>query len=121
MAPAHRIRAVALTVSGLVSLGAGWLYMRFIGSDGTNFLDVFRTALFVMTGFWLVWGGTAGVLGALTRMPRQRLDQTPPEAMTAILMPIYNEDAASSFSRVAAMNRSLVALGIAQKLHFAIL
>ncbi|WP_423069166.1 glucans biosynthesis glucosyltransferase MdoH [Devosia sp. CN2-171] len=121
MAPAHRIRVVALTVSGLISLGAGWLYMRFIGSDGTNFLDVLRTALFVMTGFWLVWGGTAGVLGALTRMPRQELDETPPEAMTAILMPIYNEDAAASFSRVAAMNRSLVALGIAEKFHFAIL
>jgi membrane glycosyltransferase len=74
-----------------------------------------------MTGFWLVWGGTAGVLGALTRMPRQELDETPPEAMTAILMPIYNEDAAASFSRVAAMNRSLVALGIAEKFHFAIL
>ncbi len=121
MTRAHAIRAAALAVSGLVSLGAGWLYMRFIGSDGTNILDVFRTALFVLTGFWLVWGGTAGVLGALAPEPRPRPEPTPPRALTAILMPIYNEDAAASFSRVAAMNRSLVALGIADRFHFAIL
>ena len=72
MARAHTIRAVALTVSGLISLGAGWLYMRFIGSDGTSLLDVLRTALFVLTGFWLVWGGTAGVLGALSPRPLAR-------------------------------------------------
>lgn len=121
VASAHFLRVVALAISAAFSLGAGWLYMRFIGSDGTNLLDVFRTALFVMTGFWLVWGGAAGVMGALSPPARRVIDETPPRAMTAILMPIYNEDAAASFSRVAAMNRSLVALGIADRFHFAIL
>ncbi|MDC9823374.1 glucans biosynthesis glucosyltransferase MdoH [Devosia sp. ZB163] len=121
MARAQRIRVAALCASGLISLGAGWLYMRFIGSDGTNLLDWFRTSLFTLTSFWLVWGGVAGVLGVLAPPKRRLVSAGKPEGMTAILMPIYNEDAAASFSRVAAMNRSLVSLGIADRFHFAIL
>jgi membrane glycosyltransferase len=121
MQRAYRIRLIALAASGLLSLGAGWLYARFIGNDGTNALDMFRVTLFVLTGFWLVWGGIAGVMGALAKArPRPRLAGAP-KGRTAVLMPIYNEDAAASFSRVAAMNRSLVALGMAEQFHFVIL
>jgi membrane glycosyltransferase len=121
MPRAYRIRATALGISGLLSLGAGWLFVQFIGGDGTSLLDVLRTTLFVLTGFWLAWGGVAGVMGVLAP-PRQIVAPAgPPVGMTVILMPIYNEDAAASFSRVAAMNRSLVELGIAEKFHFAIL
>jgi membrane glycosyltransferase len=121
MERAHRLRLIALTASGLLSLGAGWLYARFIGNDGTNALDMFRVALFVLTGFWLVWGGFAGVMGALApARPRPHLSGTP-TGRTAVLMPIYNEDAAASFARVAAMNRSLVALKVAEQFHFFIL
>ncbi len=111
MARAHRIRVAALVASVALSLGAGWLYTRFIGNDGTSPLDLLRTTLFVLTGFWLVWGGVAGVMGATAPSRRKPRLAGPPKGKTAVLMPIYNEDAAASFSRVAAMNRSLVALG----------
>ncbi len=121
MARAHVTRTLALGAAALLSLAGGWLYMRFIGNDGTSLLDVLRTALFTLVGFWLVWGGVAGVLGILA--PPKRVQRRPgrPHGMTAILMPVYNEDAAASFSRVAAMNRSIVALGLADRFHFAIL
>lgn len=121
MAKAHLTRALALGAAALLSLGGGWLYMRFIGNDGTSPLDVLRTTLFTLVGFWLVWGGVAGVLGILA--PPRRVQQSAgrPRGMTAILMPVYNEDAAASFSRVAAMNRSIVSLGLADRFHFAIL
>ncbi|MDB5542495.1 MAG: glucan biosynthesis glucosyltransferase [Devosia sp.] len=114
-------RSVALGAAALLSFGGGWLYLSFIGADGVSALDLLRTALFALSGFWLVWGGVAGVLGVL--VPPKRTIPAPgrPEGMTAILMPIYNEDAAASFSRIAAMNRSLVGLGIAERFHFAIL
>lgn len=121
MARAHLTRMLALGAAALLSLGGGWLYMRFIGSDGTNALDVLRTALFTLVGFWLVWGGVAGVLGILAAPRRVRAVAARTDGMTAILMPVYNEDAAASFSRVAAMNRSLVELGIADRFHFAVL
>ena len=44
-----------------------------------------------------------------------------PRGRTAILVPIYNEDPVSTFSRVAAMNRSLIGLGVAERFDFAIL
>lgn len=121
MAKAHVIRSLALGASALLSLGGGWLYMRFIGNDGTSALDVLRTALFTLVGFWLVWGGVAGVLGILAPPKRVPVAVARPKGMTAILMPVYNEDAAASFSRVAAMNRSLVGLGVADRFHFAVL
>jgi membrane glycosyltransferase len=118
---AHLTRALALGAAALLSLGGGWLYMRFIGNDGTSPLDVLRTALFTLVGFWLVWGGVAGVLGILAPPKRIARSAGRPLGMTAILMPVYNEDAAASFSRVAAMNRSIVNLGLADRFHFAIL
>jgi len=121
MAKAHVTRALALGAAALLSLGGGWLYMRFIGNDGTSPLDVLRTTLFTLVGFWLVWGGVAGVLGILAPPKRARQSTGRPLGMTAILMPVYNEDAAASFSRVAAMNRSIVSLGLADRFHFAIL
>ena len=121
MARAHVTRALALGAAALLSLGGGWLYMRFIGNDGTSLLDVLRTTLFTLVGFWLMWGGVAGVLGILAPPRRVMRSAGQPRGMTAILMPVYNEDAAASFSRVAAMNRSIVSLGLADRFHFAIL
>lgn len=98
------------------------MYFRFITEDGAGLLDWLRVILFVLTGFWLVWGGVTGLLGTLSAEPKRR-PQTAglPRGMTAILVPIYNEDPAETFARVAAMNRSLIAAGVAERFHFAIL
>jgi membrane glycosyltransferase len=116
------IRAIALLIAALASVVGAWTYYRYIGSDAPVWLDSARAVLFALTGFWLVWGGTTGVLGAST--PARKAETVPVTAakgLTAILVPIYNEDPASTFSRIAAMNRSLIAEGIAERFHFAIL
>ncbi len=116
------IRTTALLIAALASVGGAWLYYRLIGADAPVWLDTGRAVLFLITGFWLVWGGTTGMLGALWRSkPPYSAPIAAPEGLTAILVPIYNEDPASTFSRVAAMNRSLIELGIAERFHFAIL
>ena len=116
------IRAAALTTAGLASLGGAALYLRFISEDGTSVIDWLRVSLFALTAFWLLWGGVTGLLGTLSPTPRPRaIDGPPPAGLTAILVPIYNEDPAETFSRVAAMNRSLIAAGVAERFHFAIL
>jgi membrane glycosyltransferase len=122
MRRAYTIRTVALAASALLSVGGAWVFASFIAADGTSALDWFRVALFGITSFWLVWGGLAGLMGVFVR-PKQA-QQGPmarPRGLTAILVPIYNEDPATTFSRVAAMNRSLAALGLADRFHFAIL
>jgi membrane glycosyltransferase len=116
------IRTTALLLAALASAGGAWLYYRYISADAPVWLDSARAVLFLVTSFWLVWGGTTGVLGALTP-GRKTENMTPgvPAGLTAILVPVYNEEPASTFSRVAAMNRSLIELGIAERFHFAIL
>lgn len=116
------LRAFALAIAGLASLGGGWLYLHFIGEDGSGLLDWLRAALFTLTSFWLVWGGTTGIIGTLSRTPAPPLPLTePPGGRVAILVPIYNEDPVETFSRIAAMNRSLIAAGVAERFDFAIL
>jgi len=116
------IRTIALLIAALASAGGAWLYYRYIGSDAPVWLDSARAILFLVTSFWLVWGGTTGVLGAVAPGRAGATGPvTPPEGLTAILVPIYNEDPASTFSRIAAMNRSLISEGIAERFHFVVL
>jgi membrane glycosyltransferase len=122
MSRAIFIRSTTLLIAALASVGGAWVYYRFIGADAPVWLDGARAVLFCVTAFWLVWGGATGILGTLrpTRAPTGR-PMTRPQGTTAVLVPIYNEDPAETFSRVAAMNRSLIALGIADRFHFAVL
>lgn len=115
-------RIATLLTALTLSLSGSYLYLRFTGEGGITVLDLVRCVLVAITAFWLVWGSAAAVLGVFTpaRKPRITPDQAP-RGMTAILVPIYNEDPAATFSRVAAMNRSLIAEGVADRFHFAIL
>jgi membrane glycosyltransferase len=115
-------RIAALTTAAVLTLLGGYLFLLLTGVGGLTTLDMLRGVLVVATGFWLIWGSAAAVLGVLT--PRRL---TPfnarqlPEGMTAILVPIYNEDPVATFARIAAMNRSLIGLGLAERFHFVIL
>ena len=111
---------VLLLAFGL-SLSGAWLFLRFTGEGGLTALDVLRCALVAITGFWLVWGSAAAVLGVFTPNRRHEPASQPLRSKTAVLVPIYNEDPLATFSRVAAMNRSLVRLGVAENFHFAVL
>ena len=116
------IRIIALSVAATLSALGGYLFLRFTGEGGLTALDILRATLVVISGFWLVWGGSAAVMGVFTPVGKsRRTADGPPSGMTAILVPIYNEDPAATFARIAAMNRSLVGLGIAHRFHIAVL
>lgn len=116
------IRALALATAIALAFTAGSIFIGFSEIGGLNALDVLRAVLIVISGFWLVWGSAAGLMGLLVRRRKAAFDPTTqPSGMTAILVPIYNEDPVMTFSRIAAMNRSLKNLGIADKFHIAIL
>ena len=109
-------------VAALLSAGAGYLFLRFAGEGGVTALDLVRTVLVIISSFWLVWGSSAAILGFLASS-RKRIDEglIAPAGMTAILVPIYNEDPVATFARIAAMNRGLVQLGVAERFHIAVL
>lgn len=115
------LRCTALLAAACLSLAGAWLFLLFTGLGGLNLLDLVRVGLVAISGFWLVWGSMAAVLGVLAPHRSQPALNKPLSSRTAILVPIYNEDPVATFSRVAAMNRSLVRLGVADNFHFAIL
>ncbi|MBJ3786487.1 glucans biosynthesis glucosyltransferase MdoH [Devosia sediminis] len=115
------LRCVALGAAASLSLAGAWLFLRFTGEGGLNLLDLLRFALVAISGFWLVWGSTAAVLGVFARRRSRPRAHGPLKSRTAILVPVYNEDPVATFSRIAAMNRSLVRLGVAEHFHFAVL
>ena len=121
MGRAGWLRLLTLGFAAAVSLTAGIAFLDLIGGNRPVLLDFIRTILLVLTGFWLVWGGTIGLLGALSPRPKHKRDFSRPEGKTAILVPIYNEDPLETFARIAAMNRQIVAEGFAANFDFVIL
>lgn len=121
MRRAYFFRTLSLGVAAVLSVVGAWIFATFIAADGTSVLDWLRVTLFALTGFWLVFGGFTGLLGVFTPAPKPRLDLEKPRGLTAILIPVYNEDPATTFSRIAAMNRSLMLLGVADRFHFVVL
>ena len=116
------IRSLTLLVAVALSAAGGYLFLRFTGEGGLTTLDIVRAVLVTFTSFWLVWGAAAAVLGVFTPARLPAFDpKAKPKGLTAILVPIYNEDPVATFSRIAAMNRSLVALDIADRFHIAVL
>ncbi|MBD8064160.1 glucans biosynthesis glucosyltransferase MdoH [Devosia sp. PTR5] len=115
------LRIVLLTLAGAASLAAGLVFLDLIGGNRPSGLDIVRALLLTLTGFWLVWGGLAGLIGAFIPGGRFRRTLQRPQGKTVVLIPVYNENPIETFSRIAAMNRQVVDKGLADLFHFAIL
>jgi len=116
-------RAAAIIFSLIVSFAATDLFIRYANTDGMSAIDTFRCALIAITTLWLAWGAALSLLGlfyvpdSFKTLPAGQSTR----GRTAILVPIYNEDPVATFSRVAAMDEGLAAMGLEQGFHFAIL
>lgn len=123
-APSGRVlgaRAFALLMSIGLGAVAGALFLQFGAADGYQVVDGVRAALVFITTFWLAWGAMQSVAGLISaRRPAPSLT-TPITTRTAILMPIYNEDPAEVFARVAAMDDAITRLGLTDHFDFALL
>jgi membrane glycosyltransferase len=116
-------RGAAIAFGVIVAVAATDLFIRYADTDGMSLVDDLRCALIALTTLWLAWGAALSLMGLLY-VPEQisRLsDAQPIRGRTAVLVPIYNEDPASTFSRVAAMDRGLAALGASDLFDFALL
>ena len=117
----YGIRAFALLSSIGLGAGAAALFLQFGAADGYQQVDGVRGALVFITTFWLAWGAMQSVVGLLFAAPAPSLRTDPITTRTAILMPVYNEDPAIVFARVAAMDEAIAKLDLTEHFDFAIL
>lgn len=106
------VRSLAIAASLALALVASGLLLEASLQDGMGWLDWFRAVLILITTAWLAWGASlafAGLAPAAVR-PRARIEGAQPS--TVLLMPICNEDPVATFSRLAAIDRSLAAEGL---------
>ena len=98
--------ALALTI-----LGADQM-LRAMDTESLNTLQIALRALFVITFGWIALAACAALAGLLFAPRAPKTDASRPlTTRTAILMPVYNEDAAASAGALAAMARGLADLG----------
>lgn len=118
----YALRGLALALSLLAGLGAFVLFLQFGDADGLDALDILRALLILISTLWLAWGAVQALIGLTSFARPPAYDPVAPiRGRTAILMPVYNEDPLATFSRVAAMDASLAAVGDPAQIHFAIL
>ncbi|WP_102223746.1 glucans biosynthesis glucosyltransferase MdoH [Acidimangrovimonas sediminis] len=116
-------RTVALAFSAVMGVGACGLILQASETDGIDMLDLLRAFLILITTSWLAWGAAQALLGLVSRpaAPPPEGPRPAQPSRTVVMVPICNEDPVATFSRVAAMDASIIAAGLEEQVHFAIL
>jgi len=115
-------RSVALTASILAAFAAFALFLKVGASDGIDKIDILRSVFMLIATFWLAWGAMQALLGLTTQARAPKIDRTRPlTSRIAVLVPVFEEDPITTFSRIAAMDMSLAATGHGDNFDFAIL
>jgi len=109
----QRRLGVALVTFGISFLGL-WLMIDIVGARGWTPLEVLEIGLFGVLFTNLAFGFTQAFLGFLVLAEGHEplkitntLDETTPLASTAVVMPVYNEDAETVFGNVRALYESI--------------
>ena len=118
------LRTTFCVSAALLSLVAAFLFFTVITANGTTSFHIVQTALLLICCSWLAWGfmtATFGMASAMVTPSGKIRDRYEPRSMTAILVPVYNEDAPSVLARVAAMAEGLRKAERLNAFHFYIL
>ncbi|HIU16919.1 MAG TPA: glucans biosynthesis glucosyltransferase MdoH [Candidatus Avidesulfovibrio excrementigallinarum] len=118
---AHSRRKILMLLTVLPSVGAAYLMYSMMPHTASNAIEIGLCVLFAILFGWIslgFWSAVAGVIllvrgvdrfSPLRDLPDDlRID---PAAKTALLFPVYNEDAKNVMAGVRAIWRSLVATG----------
>lgn len=127
----RRARAVALTFSAALGLGACALILLASDTDGLDAVDLLRALLILVTTLWLAWGAAQALLGLTAPRPHLCPHRRPhlrpadpgwrPRTRSVLLVPVCNEDPVATFARIAAMDASLAAEGLSAHVDVAVL
>ena len=110
-------RGAALAMSALAAVTATALLADAALQDGADVWDVLRAGLIFVTTAWLAWGASLALTGLAPLRRRGAEDAiVAPQPRTVVLVPICNEDPVTTFARIAAMDASIRAAGVAAEI-----
>ncbi len=119
--PVWLARSVAVFGSGAAAIAAFVFFLRFGTSAGIGVIDLFRAFLMLVATFWLAWGASQALLGLVPGALRHRKTTATLQSRVVVLVPIYEEDPIATFSRIAAMDQSVMDATDGAGFDFAIL
>jgi membrane glycosyltransferase len=117
-------RVVFAVASALLAGVATSLFFLVVTANGVTYLHFVQVALLMLCCLWLAWGFNMALAGiAVPQEPRLTVDAARwrSDSRTAILVPVYNEDARAVFARVAAMIEGLHRIGQLERFHVHVL
>jgi|SRR5215217_1218926 len=123
-----RRRLILFTATFAMAALASWVPFKLYADDGFMALEILGLALFevliLAISCWFC-SAVAGLIVLIRNGDKDELDfaATPPRptVRTAMLMPVYNEDAHASFGRLAQIERSLSRLGVSHSFDLFVL
>jgi len=119
--PVWLARSAAVFGSVTAAIAAFVFFLRFGASQGIGVIDLFRAFLMLVATFWLAWGASQALLGLFSPPRPPRRTAGPLQSRVVVLVPIYEEDPVATFSRIAAMDRSIMEATNGEGFDFAIL
>ncbi|WP_245195564.1 glucans biosynthesis glucosyltransferase MdoH [Aureimonas populi] len=109
-------------VAFLLAVLAGVLFATVITVNGATWLHFIQVGLLIVCCVWLAWGFNTAAVGILWRRPPlASVRGFTSNSRTAVLMPVYNEDADAVMARVAAMIEGLQATRRLDRFDFHVL
>ncbi len=114
-------RSGAIIAALLVAYTATQLGADVFFADGLDWVDIIRLTLLAATTGWIAWGASLAIGGLFAGRVNVAASPVRDGVLTAILIPVYNEDPAKSFSHVAAMSASLEKAGVSGRFEMVIL
>lgn len=112
--PGPRVAAARLvTFGGAALIGAlgTWQMAKVFGPDQATALQILLNGVFALAFGWIALAATTALAGLCFAPARQRPGEAPIAGRTAIVMPVYNEDAAATAAALAAMGEGLAEAG----------
>lgn len=100
------LRCLGVVLALIAGTTAALLFVSYAALTGLSHWFWLASALLAISTAWLAWGAYLGLLG-LAPMRQNHPEAAAITARTVVLVPVCNEDALTTFARVAAMQRQL--------------
>ena len=113
-ASAATARLIAFGGGAALTTWGGWQMALALSVETINNLQIVLLAFFILTFGWIAFSAASAIAGVLCRSALRRVPvaaDAPLTSVTALVMPVYEEDPAASAAALYAMGKGLIRAG----------